>query len=100
MRIVLVALVFALVMSAGILLAGSITWLRYGTPEHITEDIESPVLSVKEVREKKWLKYNAGQDYFYQTTVQYTYKRGTFPFLTVDTTIVDPKSIWNKPHRN
>lgn len=100
MRVILVSLVFVLVMGAGILLAGSITWLRYGTPVHVTEEIAGPVLSVKEAKSKKWLKYNASKDYFYQSTVQYTYKRGTFPFLTVDTTVVDPKELWTRDHHN
>ena len=87
-------------MGVGVLIAGSITWLRHGTPSHQTVQIEEPVLSVKEAKAKKWLKYDPKLDYFYQTTVQYTLKRGTFPFLTVDTTIVDAKELWNKPHHD
>ncbi len=97
-NIFIMVMVFALTISAGILVAGSVAWLRHGVPTHETVQIESDILDQKTIKSKKWLKTESNKDYFYQCTVEYTTKRGTFPFLDVDTLVVEPNEIWERKH--
>lgn len=81
-------------------LSASICWLRHATPEREVVTIESDILDVQTLKSKKWLKYDPNQEYFYQKKIECTTRRGTFPFMVVDTIVIEPNELWYRPIHN
>jgi hypothetical protein len=81
MKIILITLASASFVAIGLFLGASFAWLSNSSPNHKIVKISVPV--------EDSLEYNPDLEYFYETTLQYTYKRGPFPFFITDTILIE-----------
>lgn len=84
-------MVFIGTLFCGVMLASSVAWIRYGEPSHNVIDVDHDyvdAIMADSIITMNGGTYDMNTDYFYRDKVQITTRRGIFPFIVRDYTIL------------